>query len=137
MEQAARNPITIEPAVNGVIFSAGERRKVFVLEPGSRSRAVHDLLKEVASAMADGLEVNVQVSDPVGVEDLVSTRTPKVKLKEQDVFLEFGVPVKTLQSWRRQGLGPAYSKVGASIYYDRQELESFFKRHTIATTGGA
>ena len=38
MEQAARNPITIEPAVNGVIFSAGERRKVFVLEPSSRSR---------------------------------------------------------------------------------------------------
>lgn len=127
--------ITIEPAANGVILSEGERRKVFVLEPGTKSRAVHDLLKEIASRMGGGLEVNVQVSDPGGLEGAVSTKIPKLKLKETEVAQEYGVPVKTLQSWRRQGLGPEYSKVGSSVYYDRFSLDEFFRRHRVVTTG--
>jgi len=129
-------PIVIEPASNGVILSAGPRRKVFVLEPGNRIRAVHDLLKEVASTMGGGLNVTVSVSDPAGHETTVVTRSPRLKLKEGDVAEEYGVPVKTLQGWRRQGTGPAYEKVGSSVYYDRQLLEVFFQKHRITTTGG-
>ncbi len=130
-------PITIEPAVNGVILSAGERRRVYVMEPGARSRSVHDLLKEVAAALGEGLEVNVQVSDPMGAENPVATRKARIKLKEGEVSEEYSVPVRTLQEWRRRGMGPAYEKVGTSIYYDRAELETFFKRHRIVTTGEA
>lgn len=131
------DPILIEPAVNGVILSAGKHRKLFVLEPGNRSRAVHDLLCEVAATMGSGLDVNVQVSDPAGVETAVASRVARIKLKEADVTEEYGVPVKTLQGWRRVATGPAYEKVGSSVYYDRGELEAFFKRHRVVTTGGA
>jgi hypothetical protein len=129
--------IIIDPAANGVILKAGENTKVFILEPGTRSRAVHDLLKEVANAMGDGLEVNVQVSDPGGREAAISSRSPRTKLKENDVSDEYSVPVKTLQGWRRLGTGPAYEKIGSSIYYDRTVLDEFFRKHRIMTTGEA
>ena len=135
-EPVLQEPIVIEPAVNGVILSTGTRRKIYVLEPGNRSRGVHDLLAEVAATLG-GLEVNVQVSDPSGTEHPVATKRQKLKLKEVDVAEEYSVPVKTLQAWRRLGTGPAYEKVGMSIYYDRAEVEAFFKRHRIVTTGEA
>ena len=135
-DQDLQVPIVIEPAVNGVILSTGDRRKIYVLEPGSRSRSVHDLLQEVASAIG-GLDVVVHVTDPAGCEKAVSSRKALVKLKEGDVSEEYNIPIRTLQEWRRRGTGPAYEKIGSSVYYDRGEVEQFFRRHRIVTTGDA
>lgn len=136
-EQAAlQAPIVIEPAVNGVILSTGDRRKIYVLEPGSRGRSVHDLLQEVAAAIG-GLDVVVQITDPTGGEKPVSSKKARVKLKEGDVAEEYNIPVRTLQEWRRRGTGPAYEKLGTSVYYDRHEVDEFFRRHRIVTTGDA
>jgi hypothetical protein len=129
--------IVIEPAANGVILEAGTVRKVFVLDTGSRSRAIHDLLREVAASVGEDLDVVVQVTDPRGVERAVATRSAKRELREDDVADEYGVPVKTLQQWRRLATGPAYAKVGKSVYYGRADLDAFFSRHRIKTTGGA
>jgi len=136
-DQLLQTPIVIEPAVNGVILSTGDRRKIYVLEPGSRSRSVHDLLLEVATAIDGVLNVVVHVTDPSGGEKTVATRKARVKLKETDVSEEYNIPVRTLQEWRRRGTGPAYEKVGTSVYYDRTEVEQFFRRHRIMTTGDA
>ena len=135
-EPVLQDPIVIEPAVNGVILAVGARRKIYVLEPGNRSRGVHDLLAEVAATIG-GLDVNVQVSDPSGGEKPVATRRNRLKLREADVADEYSVPVKTLQAWRRSGTGPGYEKIGSAVYYDRAEVEAFFKRHRIVTTGEA
>lgn len=135
-EPVLQEPIVIEPAVNGVILVVGERRKIYMLEPGNRSRGVHDLLAEVAAAIG-GLDVNVQVSDPSGSERPVATRRHRVKLREADVAEEYSVPVRTLQAWRGAGSGPGYEKIGSAVYYDRVEVEAFFKRHRIVTTGEA
>lgn len=129
-------PIIIEPAANGVILSAGQTRKLYVLEPGNRSRGVHDLLADVAATFG-GLTVTVQVSDPSGAEKPVSSRRRRLKLCEADIHEEYGVPVKTLQAWRANGSGPTYEKIGMRIYYDRAEVEAFFRRHRIVTTGEA
>jgi hypothetical protein len=34
---------------------------------------------------------------------------------------------RTLQSWRQQGIGPAYIKVGKTIYYERSALLAWLK----------
>lgn len=127
--------IKIEQAANGVILSTPDEIKVFELGPGRRSKAVHDLLKEVALNVDADLDVDVRVQDPQGIEAEVFSRTPKRKLRETDVEKEYSVNVRTLQEWRRQGKGPAFEKPGGSVFYDRQELDAFFKRHRVVTTG--
>jgi len=42
---------------------------------------------------------------------------------EQKAADELGLVVRTLRSWRRQGKGPAWVKIGKAIYYpDEQRL---------------
>lgn len=43
---------------------------------------------------------------------------------DASVFLG-GIPVKTLEHWRRCGGGPRYSKVGRLVRYSREELHQF------------
>ncbi len=127
--------ITIEQAVNGVILSAGETRKVYVMEPGARSRSVHDLLKEVAAALGEGLEVRIDVRDPAGQETPVRETPQKRSLTQEDVASEYGLPVKTLEDWRSSGRGPRYTKPGKRVYYLREDIEFFLRANAVVTTG--
>jgi hypothetical protein len=54
------------------------------------------------------------------------------KLRPSGVSAEFGVCEQTLANWRCQGRGPAFSRLSARmIYYDRNDLESFFSERKV------
>lgn len=135
MEQAVHQPITIEPAVNGVVMAADGRRLVYELKPGRRAKAMHDLLKEVATSLAGGLDVRIEVRDPDGAEVPVLQKPPKKFLTQSDVEAEYSISTKTLEDWRSNGKGPQYSKTGKRVYYQREDVESFMRSNVIRTTG--
>lgn len=39
--------------------------------------------------------------------------------------------VGTLAYWRCAGIGPAYIKMGKTVLYDEEVLESFVKKHVV------
>lgn len=50
----------------------------------------------------------------------------RVSTKKAAAFL--GVSVRTLEEWRRKGIGPAFAKIGRKlIRYELAELERFMK----------
>ena len=130
--------IVIDPAANGLILSAGDSCKVFVLDSPGRGQAVHDLLKEIVASVAGSLDVNIEVRDPEGVEKSISAK-PKKILTPAEVSEEYGWSMSTLSEWRSMGKGPEYSKLGESkrsaIYYRRESVEAFLRVNTIKTTG--
>lgn len=138
MSEASIQRIIIDPAANGVILSSGDVRKVFVLDRGERGRSVHDLLREIASTVGNGLDVNIEVRDPEGLGAPIAAK-PKKLLTPADVSAEYGWSVKTLEEWRHAGKGPQYTKLGESrrapIYYRREDVEAFLRSNTIRTTG--
>ncbi len=44
---------------------------------------------------------------------------------------------KTVRSWRSQGVGPAYVKLGREVVYAPAAVEDWLARHTITTEGTA
>jgi predicted DNA-binding transcriptional regulator AlpA len=59
---------------------------------------------------------------------------PDAALNENQAAELLGFSVRTLQSWRMQGGGPRYVKVGRSVRYPRRELIAFQKSKTVAST---
>lgn len=48
------------------------------------------------------------------------------RLSENEAATYLGpVCVRTLQSWRLQGIGPAYSKLGKRVAYDIADLDAY------------
>jgi predicted DNA-binding transcriptional regulator AlpA len=45
--------------------------------------------------------------------------------------------VRTLQSWRGQGRGPAHVQAGRAIRYRRSDLIDWIRRNTVAHNAGA
>lgn len=41
-----------------------------------------------------------------------------------------GISIKTLQSWRWKGIGPAFVKVGRLVRYRLSALEEFIEKNT-------
>lgn len=66
------------------------------------------------------------------------------RLSEREAAQYLGpVSVRTLQDWRVQGVGPAYSKLGKRVAYDVADLEAFVAKSRVtpkapaANDGGA
>ena len=55
--------------------------------------------------------------------------SPSRYLKPRDAAKYLGVAYITLETWRGRGQGPSYCKLGRSIRYDRQALDSFMLSH--------
>jgi predicted DNA-binding transcriptional regulator AlpA len=62
------------------------------------------------------------------------TNDPDVALNENQAAELLGFSVRTLQSWRMNGGGPRYVKVGRSVRYPRRELVAFQQSKTVAST---
>lgn len=52
-------------------------------------------------------------------------------LRERQVAEFFGVSVKTVQSWRQKGTGPAYHKTGRAVRYALNDLQEFAQSRKI------
>jgi hypothetical protein len=46
-------------------------------------------------------------------------------LSAKEILDEFGISRRTLEEWRRQGIGPEYSMVGGRAMYERAAFEKF------------
>lgn len=46
-------------------------------------------------------------------------------LTEEDIAVIAGVPVATVDDWRRRGNGPVHTKIGRSHYYDIADVRDF------------
>jgi hypothetical protein len=55
-------------------------------------------------------------------------------LSEYQAAEFLGLSVRTLQAWRVRGGGPRYLKIGRAVRYQRRELVSYQRKHTIAST---
>jgi predicted DNA-binding transcriptional regulator AlpA len=59
---------------------------------------------------------------------------PDSALTENQAADFLGLSVRTLQAWRVRGAGPRYVKIGRAVRYQRGELVSFQKAHTVSST---
>ncbi len=48
-----------------------------------------------------------------------------------------GVSVQRLATWRHEGAGPSYVKVGRLVRYRRIDVDSWLDAQTVDTAGGA
>lgn len=62
----------------------------------------------------------------------------KKLLSSKDVEKEYGIKERLLENWRCQGVGPTYTNVGRSVYYERDLLEQYIASGRVQTfTNGA
>lgn len=59
----------------------------------------------------------------------------KKMLSPQDIQQEYGINKRTLEHWRLQGIGPAYTNFGRRVFYDRVVFEKFIAAGNVQTTG--
>lgn len=65
---------------------------------------------------------------------------PECPPGEQELFPEievtryYRIPRKTLQGWRLEGKGPPFVKLGARVYYRRQDLNEFILERLRSST---
>jgi len=55
-------------------------------------------------------------------------------LKPDEVEKVYGIRVRTLESWRREGKGPRYSKYGKYCLYLIEDLDAFIATNRVKTT---
>jgi hypothetical protein len=48
-------------------------------------------------------------------------------LPEDETASQLNKTPRTLQNWRQQGIGPPYTVVGKTIYYERSKLLSWLR----------
>lgn len=53
------------------------------------------------------------------------TTIPPIMLTEREASLYLNIPVKTLQSWRVDGRGPAFVKMRRLVRYELTSLQTF------------
>lgn len=54
-------------------------------------------------------------------------------LKPEEVEQVYGIKVRTLESWRRDGRGPRYSKCGKYCFYLIEDLDAFIASNMVKT----
>ena len=59
----------------------------------------------------------------------------KKRLSPKDIQEEFGIHRRVLESWRVQGIGPAFTNIGRRVFYDRAVFERFLDSGNVRTTG--
>jgi hypothetical protein len=52
-------------------------------------------------------------------------------LPEEEAAAGIGKTPRTLQSWRQQGIGPPYVKIGKTVYYERSALLGWLKAQQV------
>lgn len=62
--------------------------------------------------------------------------TNKSSLTENQLAERWGLSIKTLQDWRRKGVGVAYLKLGKAIRYPHEVVEQYEHDH-LHLAGGA
>jgi predicted DNA-binding transcriptional regulator AlpA len=50
-------------------------------------------------------------------------------LTSEEVAARLGIPVKTLNIWRRDGRGPQGKKIGVRVLYLESEVEEWILQH--------
>ena len=64
--------------------------------------------------------------------------SPSRRLSEKEAAEYLGpIAVRTLQAWRAQGVGPAYSKLGKRVAYAVADLDAFLKASRVEPKGAA
>ncbi|WP_136796192.1 helix-turn-helix domain-containing protein [Desulfosediminicola ganghwensis] len=53
---------------------------------------------------------------------------------EKEAAIQLGVQPQTMASWRHQGVGPNYLKVGSNVRYERQELDAYKEKQRVKTS---
>lgn len=59
--------------------------------------------------------------------------TNKQKLNTEEAAAYLGIRPNTLEVWRCKHKGPRYSKLGARVLYDLDDLEAFFTARAVET----
>lgn len=71
-----------------------------------------------------------------GLHDMEQIGPKKKKmLAPKEIQQEYGIHRRILESWRLQGIGPAFTNIGRRVFYDRAVLEKFLAAGKIKTTG--
>ncbi len=52
-------------------------------------------------------------------------------LRTEQVSARFGIPIRTLEDWRRRGRGPRYIRAGRSILYRVRDVEAWLAARTV------
>ena len=63
------------------------------------------------------------------------TSRGKKMLSPRDIQQEYGINKRTLEHWRLQGIGPAYTNFGRRVFYERAVFEKFIAAGNVQTTG--
>jgi hypothetical protein len=58
----------------------------------------------------------------------IAPQVQRLALNEHELAERWGLSVKTLRRWRREGLGPVFCKLGARVTYLIAEVEAFERR---------
>lgn len=51
---------------------------------------------------------------------------------EQEISEKTGIPVGTLQAWRRDKMGPSYVKIGRAVRYEHETVLKFIESHRVS-----
>lgn len=57
----------------------------------------------------------------------------KKALTQKEVAELYGIPIGTLADWRRESMGPAWTKPGKHILYRVVDLDAFFEAQRVRT----
>ncbi|MFP5223150.1 MAG: helix-turn-helix domain-containing protein [Acidobacteriota bacterium] len=58
----------------------------------------------------------------------------KIAYKPEEAAEQLGVSVRLLEDWRKQGIGPGYSRIATKkIVYPHASLVKFLERHMVRT----
>lgn len=69
------------------------------------------------------------------------SKPPNERLTEREAAAIVGVHMVTLATWRKQGTGPAYMKLGekknSPVRYERDDLEAWLQARKVVPKGVA
>jgi excisionase family DNA binding protein len=78
------------------------------------------------------LPVNPTYSHPE-LKTMIKNTTPPA-ITEREAAERLQMSQRTLQAWRTRGEGPRFLKLGRSVRYTEQELDSWMAARTMANT---
>lgn len=58
-------------------------------------------------------------------------------LTEKELALILNVSIRTLQDWRQRGCGPSYLKLGKSVRYPSDGVDTFIANALVTSTSAA
>lgn len=62
------------------------------------------------------------------------TKVSQQFLSPAELSARWGIPTETLRSWRKQGRGPGFVKLGHAIRYPLSQVETYEAEHLRTST---